>query len=79
MVIVTLACRECNPNHNDKSAISFASEFEPKIDPIPEMQQHMDINFPARCGSCFACNWEVIAVAKRKYGNRNQLHAVQNG
>jgi len=61
MKMVTLECREC------ATSTTFASEFEPhEATKIEDMQQHMDVNFVARCGSCFGCDWEVTAVEKYK-------------
>ena len=55
MNLVTLECRDCN------SEVEFGSEFMAgELPTTDEMQQHMDRSFVARCGSCFACNWEVL-------------------
>ena len=54
---VNLMCRDCD------TQVEFASAFMRDDKPtIEEMQQHMDTQFVARCGHCFACNWEVTAV-----------------
>ena len=69
MSLVTLQCRDC-----ETTTDPFASVFDPDEDTkIEDMQQHMDTQFVARCGKCFACNWEVTEVSN---GARNKLHAV---
>lgn len=74
MQVTTLACRECDTH------ISFAVEGPEFPDPtLQEMQTYMDLNFLARCGLCFACDWEVKHTSTVKEilnGVRNQLHTV---
>lgn len=58
MKMVTLECRDCGTSPH------FATEKD--TDDIETMQEHMDINFLARCGKCFACNWEVVGIGSAK-------------
>ena len=56
MHLVTLDCRECD------TEIEFASNLNIEEPTLNEMQTHMDTMFVARCGGCFACDWEVTSV-----------------
>jgi hypothetical protein len=58
MRVVTLQCREC------ESTPTFATEYS--SDEVADMQSHMDVNFVARCGDCFACDWEVTEIRRVK-------------
>lgn len=60
MIMVTLDCRECSTRGHGVP-IEFASAFEPgSQDAIADTQAHIDTMFSARCGKCFACDWEVV-------------------
>lgn len=73
MIEVTLECQECS------TTVNFASGFEPgPVTPMADTQAHMDTQFVARCGRCFACDWEVVNVKKIEFPNGapHRLHAV---
>jgi len=57
MITVSLQCRECS------TGFEIGSQFEPnEATAIEDTQQHMNTHYLARCGSCFACDWEVTKV-----------------
>lgn len=59
--VVSVVCGNCEDHHtNGHVEATFAIEYD--AEDIADAQQHMDRMFVARCGTCFGCAWEVVAV-----------------
>lgn len=74
MIMVKLDCVPCASRDPDYGPVEFAWEFEPRpTHRLMDTQADIDKNFHARCGVCFAKDWQVIGVTDLEMP---ALHAI---